>query len=61
MFCWATFGHKMTFNGAVIPLLGNVEITVTAAKLLHIRFPVYAGADNILVLLTASGCQPART
>src|SRR5210317_941998 len=61
MFCRASFGNKMTFDSPFVPFVGNVKIAVAAAKLPYIRFPINAGAENILVFLAVAGCQPAGT
>lgn len=59
MFPGPAFGDELPLNGALVPCLGNVKAAITAAKILNVRFPVYTWADNIPVLVTVTGCQPA--
>ena len=43
-----------------IPGLGDIQITITTAELLHIRDSVNTGADNVLIDFPVPGGQPAR-
>jgi hypothetical protein len=44
-----------------IPGLGDIQITITTAELLHILDSVNTGTDNVLIDFPVSGGQPART
>jgi hypothetical protein len=47
-------------NGSFIPLPGHIKIAITTPVFLHIRFPIRARADNVLVVITISRGEAAR-
>jgi hypothetical protein len=45
----------------LVPGFGDIEVTIAASKIFHIRGPVNTGADDVLVELPVSRSQPAGT
>jgi hypothetical protein len=56
----AAFGNGSGCFPARCDLVTYIECTITGTKIIEIRIPVIAGADDVKILLLATGCKPAR-
>jgi hypothetical protein len=43
----------------VVPFLGYIKITVTTSEFPDVRFSIYTGTYDVLILLPIAGTQPA--